>query len=122
MASTNAMPSPAAPNSGFVPAPNAFDRKQVERAIRERVRYRYVTPSLKVVEGGFRIESPCCSRRIDPEGGVVDIAMLLCQRPGEWKLYCKNHTAAQWLLHGTYKWLSDLLEELKKDPQQKFWQ
>jgi len=122
MATTNAIAAPATPNSGSRHQPNAFDRKQVERAIRERARYRYVTPAVKIVEGGFRIESPCCSRRIDPDGGVVDVAMLMCQQPGEWKLYCKDHEAAQWMLHGTYKWLSDLLEELKKDPQQKFWQ
>ncbi len=102
--------------------PNAFDRKRVERAIRERSRYRYVTPVVRNVEGGFQIESPCCSRRVDAEGGVVDIALLLCPQPGEWKLYSKDHSAAQWLLHGTYQWLVELLEELKNDPQQKFWQ
>jgi hypothetical protein len=102
--------------------PNAFDRKHVERALKERDRYLYVTPALRVVEGGFRIESPCCSRRVDADGGVVDVALLLCMRPGEWKLYRKDHSGARWLLHGTYKWLSDLLEELKKDPQQKIWQ
>ncbi|MGO9438894.1 MAG: hypothetical protein ACLP00_31865, partial [Terracidiphilus sp.] len=121
-ATTNTIAAPATRRSGTRDQPNAFDRKQVERAIRERARYRYVTPAVKIVEGGFRIESPCCSRRIDPDGGVVDIAMLICQQPGEWKLYRKDHEAARWMLHGTYKWLSDLLEELKKDPQQKFWQ
>jgi hypothetical protein len=102
--------------------PNAFDRKLVERALRERTRYRYVTPEVRIVEGGFRIESPCCSRRVDVEGGVVDIALLLCQQPGVWNLYHRDHAAAQWLLQGTYAWLSELLEELKKDPKQIFWQ
>jgi len=101
--------------------PNAFDRKHVERAIKQRTRYLYVTPALRVVEGGFRIESPCCSRRVDAEGKVIDIALLLCPQPGKWMLYRKDHLTAKWLLHGTYKWLCDLLEELKKDPQQKFW-
>ena len=119
---TNAIVAPAAPSSGAIHQPNVFDRKQVERALRTRARYKYVTPAVKIVEGCFRIESPCCSRRVDADGGVVDIAMLLCARPGEWKLYCKDHEAAQWMLHGTYQWLSDLLEELKQDPQQKFWQ
>jgi hypothetical protein len=118
MTASNASTAPAI----AVYPPNAFDRKHVERALKERVRYRYVSPALRVVEGGFRIESPCCSRRVDADGGMVDIALLLRSRPGEWELYRKDHPAAQWLLHGTYKWLSDLLEELKKDPQQKIWQ
>ncbi len=102
--------------------PNAFDRKHVERAIQQRTRYLYVTPALHLVEGGFHIESPCCSRRVDAEGGMVDIALLLCPQPGTWMLNSKDHSTAKWLLHGTYKWLCDLLEELKKDSQQKFWQ
>jgi hypothetical protein len=102
--------------------PNAFDRKHVERALRERARYRYVTPAVQIVEGGFRIESPCCSRRVDVDGGLVDVALVLCPQPGEWKLYRKDHSAARWILHDTYRWLFDLLEELKMDPQQKFWQ
>jgi hypothetical protein len=102
--------------------PNAFDRKRVERALRDRTRYLYVTPAVRIVEGGFQIESPCCSRRVDADGGVVDIALLLCPRPGEWKLFRRDHSAAQWVLHGTYQWLAELLEELKNDPQQKFWQ
>lgn len=102
--------------------PNAFDRKHVERAIAQRARYLYVTPMLHVVEGGFRIESPCCSRRVNAEGGVIDIALLLCPQPGDWMLYSKDHSTSKWLLHGRYKWLCELLEELKTDPQQKFWQ
>lgn len=115
---TNA--SPAIPAGLY--RPNAFDRKLLERALRQRTRYLYVSPAVRMVEGGFLVESPCCSRRVDAEGGVVDIALLLCTQPGEWKLYCKDHSEAQWLLHGTYQWLSELLEELKNDPQQKFWQ
>jgi hypothetical protein len=112
----------SAANGEGVYQPNAFDRKHVERAIKQRIRYLYVTPALHIVDGGFRIESPCCSRRVDAEGGTIDIALLLCPEPGVWMLYNKDHSAAKWQLHGRYKWLSDLLEELKKDPQQKFWQ
>jgi hypothetical protein len=118
MATSNASPATAA---GLY-QPNAFDRKLVERALRERIRYRYVSPETQIVDGGFRIESPCCSRRVEADGGVVDIALLLCSQPGAWNLYSKDHATAQWVLHGTYQWLSDLLEELKNDPQQKFWQ
>ncbi len=118
MATSNASPTAAAGHY----QPNAFDRKLVERALRERTRYRYVTPSVRIVDGGLWVESPCCSRRIDTKGGVVDIALLLCPEPGAWQLYRKDHKAEKWLLHGTYQWLSELLEELKNDPQQQFWQ
>ena len=57
--------------------PNEFDRKRIERAIKARKRYRYVTPRVAATANGYRIESPCCSRNIDPEGGVVDVALLL---------------------------------------------
>lgn len=102
--------------------PNAFDRKRIERALADRSRYRYVKPAVRTVEGGFRIESPCCSRRVDANGGVVDIALLRYPEPGRWDLYRKDHAAAEWLLHETYEELGDLLDELKQDPQRMFWQ
>lgn len=40
--------------------PNDVDRKRIERAIKTRKRYRYVSPSVLAVSGGYRIESPCC--------------------------------------------------------------
>lgn len=102
--------------------PNAFERKQVERAVKERARYLYVSPAVRTVDGGFRIESPCCSRRVDAGGGVVDIALIQCPQPRVWELYRKDHSAARWMPHKSYNWLCDLLEELKTDPEQKFWQ
>jgi Protein of unknown function (DUF3024) len=108
--------------TGGLLQPNAFDRKRIERALVERSRYRYVKPAVRMVEGGFRIESPCCSRRIDPDGGVIDIALIHYIEPGVWNLYRKDHTAAQWLLHGTYQRLDGMLEQLKKDPKRLFWQ
>jgi hypothetical protein len=103
-------------------AANAFDRKRVERALAQRSRYRYVKPAVRTVEGGFRIESPCCSRRVDPGGGMVDIALLLHQKPGAWELYRKDHAAKEWIWHGTYEELGELLDELKQDRKQLFWQ
>lgn len=102
--------------------PNAFDRKRIERALAERSRYRYVKPAVRTVEGGFRIESPCCSRRVEPNGGVVDIALLIYRQPGFWDLYRKDHAAAEWRLHDTYGKLGDLLDELKQDPKRLLWQ
>jgi hypothetical protein len=108
--------------TGGISQPNEFDRKRIERALAERSRYRFVKPLLRVVDGGFRIESPCCSRRVDSSGAVVDVALLLHRNQGEWSLYRKDHSAAQWLLHATYETLAALLEQLKVDPDQLFWQ
>jgi hypothetical protein len=102
--------------------PNAFDLKRIERALAERSRYRYVRPAVRTVDEGFRIESPCCSRRIDPDGGMVDIALIRHLQPGGWGLYRKDHGAGEWLLYETFETLGGLLEELKKDPKQVLWQ
>lgn len=40
--------------------PNEVDRKRIECALGSRGRYRYVSPSVKPVKGGYLIESPCC--------------------------------------------------------------
>ena len=50
---------------------------RLERALRERVRYRYVTPNVLREGTSYRIQSPCCSRTVDPSGGVIDIALLV---------------------------------------------
>ena len=103
-------------------APNAFERKQVERALQHRTRYRYVSPLVRAVEGGICVQSPCCSRRVDAEGGVIDIAMLQRDPSGLWQLHHKDHESGEWVLHGTYGLLAELLDVLSLDPQQKFWQ
>ena len=99
-----------------------FERKQIERAIGTRKRYRYVHPRVRVVPEGVLVESPCCSRRIDPDGGIVDIALLQHLDSGGWRLYRKDHASAQWCLHGAYERLADLLEPLKEDSERVFWQ
>lgn len=105
------------------PHPNDVDRKRIERALACRERYRYVSPSVRAVTGGYRIESACCSRNIDPTGGVVDIA-LLQYVPGRhaWQLYRRDHATRQWKLYDTYDRLSQLLERLNTDPERIFWQ
>jgi hypothetical protein len=68
--------------------PNDFDRKRIERALKARKRYRYVTPGVVAVSNGYRIEAPCCSRNIDPNGGIVDVALLLHDEEGAvWQLF-----------------------------------
>jgi hypothetical protein len=102
---------------------NEFDRKRIERALQRRKRYRYVAPTVHMVDGGYRIESPCCSRNIDPDGGIVDVALLQYEAGATpWRLYSKQHRTHQWTLHGLYERLDDLLEQLNADPQRLFWQ
>src|SRR5665647_817969 len=43
-----------------------FMLHRLERALRERVRYRYVQPRVLREGESFRIQSPCCSRNVDP--------------------------------------------------------
>lgn len=105
-----------------IAAPNDFDRKRVERALRDRARYKYVSAKVRTVADGLRIESPCCSRRVEPNGGVVDIALLQFLGTGGWKLYRKDHSAGEWKLYGTYEELTDLLKPLTTDPKRLFWQ
>lgn len=103
--------------------PNEFDRKRIERALAHRKRYRYVAPSVHMVADGYRIESPCCSRNVDPEGGVVDVALLqYINEARPWRLYRKQHSTGQWHLHGLYERLTELLEQLNADPLRLFWQ
>jgi hypothetical protein len=105
------------------PHPNDLDRKRIERALQSRKRYRYVSPSVAAVAGGYRIESPCCSRNIDPEGGIVDVALLLYDTDrAAWQLYRKDHTSGTWEHHSVYERLPDLLEQLNIDAERKFWQ
>ncbi len=103
--------------------PNDFDRKRVERALQARKRYRYVSPSVAMVPQGYRIESPCCSRNVDSNGGVVDVALLLHDAErAVWQLFRKDHGDRTWHLHSTHERLSALLEGLNADPGREFWQ
>jgi hypothetical protein len=103
--------------------PNDFDRRRVERSLRARKRYRYVEPQVHTTTDGYLIESPCCSRNVDPDGGVIDIALIqYVPGPRPWRLYHKNHEADQWLIYSLYSRLVDLLEALNSDPHREFWQ
>ncbi len=103
--------------------PNDLDRKRIERALDQRKRYRYVSPTVSAVTDGYRIEAPCCSRNIDPEGGVVDVALFTYDAEGEvWQLFNKDHTQDTWEFHSSYERLVDLLDLLIVDAERKFWQ
>src|ERR1022692_4982293 len=91
--------------------------KRIERTIAGRRRYRYVSPSVHMVDGGYVVRSPCCSRNIDPDGGVVDVALARFRSaPLPWLLYCKDHDTQQWLLYAAYNQLAEVLSGLRADP------
>jgi len=105
------------------PHPNAFDHRRIERALKARKRYRYVSPSVTAVAKGYRIESPCCSRNVDPTGGIVDVALLIFdEKRAMWHLFRKDHDKRLWEFHSAYRRLIELLEELNADPEREFWQ
>ncbi len=103
------------------PHPNELDRRRIERALKGRQRYLYVEPAVVPVAGGYRVESPCCSRNVDPDGGIVDVALIQF-REGDWRLFRKDHTGGTWAFHSNYPRLGDLLELLNVDADRLFWQ
>ncbi|MFG1424281.1 DUF3024 domain-containing protein [Roseixanthobacter liquoris] len=112
--------SPAAPPSAH---PNELDRRRIARGIKARRRYRYVEPSVGDVDGGYLISSPCCSRNIDAEGGIIDVALLLFEpQNATWRLFWKNHKSGTWELHSVHARLGSLLDQLNLDDERTFWQ
>jgi hypothetical protein len=108
---------------GRFPHPNDLDQKRIERALRARRRYRYVLPKVLAVDRGYRIESPCCSRNIDADGGIIDVALFQYDAEQEvWQIYRKDHRSGAWELHSTLLRLLEVLELLNTDPERKFWQ
>jgi len=108
---------------GAAGQPNEFDFRRILRALEQRRRYRYVTPSLLKTANGYRIQSPCCSRNVDPDGGVVDVALLLFDADkGNWRLLRKDHALGVWEFDSEFPRLTELLAHLNEDPERRFWQ
>lgn len=108
---------------GMPAHPNELDRKRIERALQSRQRYRYVSPRVGCVTGGYLIESPCCSRNIDVDGGIIDVALLHHDATSAtWQLFRKNHETGTWELHGVHQRLMSVTEVLNADPDRVFWQ
>ena len=102
--------------------PNELDRRRIERALRSRQRYRYVSPRVAAIAGGYLIDSPCCSRNIDAEGGIVDVALLHHDAPSAvWQLFRKDHQKGVWELHSTHQRLAEVTDALNADPERVFW-
>jgi hypothetical protein len=102
--------------------PNEFDCHRIERALESRQRYRYVQIAVIPIANGYRIESPCCSRNVEPSGGIIDIARIEHQPAQDgWILFRKNHWDQTWLIHGAFASLQAVLDLLKQDPAREFW-
>lgn len=98
-----------------------FMRPFIERALKDRVRYRYVQPRVLPEGEGFRIEAPCCSRNVDREGGVIDIALLTPSPDGRWRLQSRDHAAGVWDTHAEGLSLGEALDTLCVDAERRFW-
>lgn len=96
------------------------DSVRILDALRERVRYRYVQPVVLPVGAGWKVVSPCCSRNVDDEGGVIDIAWLEPTTLG-WRLHSRDHAAQRWVVQAEASEMSELLDMLCLDSQRVFW-
>jgi hypothetical protein len=96
---------------------------RLERALRERVRYRYVQPNVRAEGDSYRIESPCCSRKVDPTGGMIDIALLVPHegKGNRWCLCSRDHVNHTWVARFQNASLDTLLDLLCVDSDRQFW-
>ena len=103
--------------------PNELDARRIMKRLAQRQRYRYVTPRVVFVENGYQIVSPCCSRKVDAQGGEIDIARLeYAQQEEMWLLFRKNHAAKSWELYMRAVRLDSVLTVLNDDVKREFWQ
>ena len=100
----------------------ALDRRRIERALRERARYKYVHPRVEALGAGWKVVSPNCSRSVTPDGGEIDIAWLLPTGDGAWLLHARDHAAGCWRLVLRAPTLAEALERLVQDEAREFWQ
>lgn len=94
---------------------------RLERALRQRVRYRFVQPQVLHEGESFRIQSPCCSRNVDPSGGMIDIALLVPSAAQRWCLSARDHVNGAWVSRFKDEPLDELLDLLCVDNERQFW-
>ncbi|CAB3671153.1 DUF3024 domain-containing protein [Paraburkholderia rhynchosiae] len=113
----------AAPARDGLRAGRPFDltQRQIEQALRERTRYRYVVPRVLRDGQGFRVESPCCSHNVDANGGLIDIAWLTRDEDGMWHLSARDHASHRWMPQHESTNLAELLDTLCIDRECVFW-
>ena len=116
-ASATVTPDGSVPPSQVV----GFMRPLIERALKDRVRYRYVRPKVLHEGGGFRIEAPCCSRNVNADGGVIDIALLTPAADGHWALHRRDHAAGAWVAWADGLSLGEALDAVCVDAERTFW-
>lgn len=98
-----------------------FMQHRLERALLQRVRYRYVQPLVWREGESFRIQSPCCSRNVDPTGGLIDIALLVPGAAQRWCLFARDHANGVWVPRFEDEALAQLLDLLCVDSERQFW-
>ncbi len=98
-----------------------FLRHKLERALRHRLRYRYVRPRVLREGERLRVVSPCCSRKVDPTGGMIDIALLVPHDDGHWCLCSRDHANSTWEPRHQDASLDVLLDLLCVDSERQFW-
>lgn len=96
-------------------------RAGIERAIARRSRYRYVHPRVESEGDGWKIVSPNCSRRIDKQGGEIDVAWLTPDNEGGWLLFSRDHVRQRWELRARSRRLTDIFDHLVIDREREFW-
>lgn len=94
---------------------------RMQRALRERVRYRYVQPQILREGDCFRIQSPCCSRNVDSSGGLIDIALLIPNGANSWSLCSRDHANQTWVAQLRGQPIDALLDALCVDDARQFW-
>ncbi|MHB1513176.1 MAG: DUF3024 domain-containing protein [Acidiferrobacter sp.] len=102
--------------------PNDVDRRRILRLLKNRRRYRYTQPVVLPGPDGYIVRSPCCSRRIDGTGGVIDIAWLRYRSEHNiWHLYRRDHATEAWVIQSAQASLTEAVAELNNDPARVFW-
>lgn len=114
------MVSPATP-SASVTGPGELVRRRILRELERRSRYRYVRPEVNWRDEGWQVSSPCCSRNVDAEGGVIEIARLEPAKPDLWRLYARDHEAGRWIWQASAARIEELLALVVNHAHRVFW-
>jgi len=104
-----------------VSGPGELVRRRILRELERRSRYRYVRPEVSWHDGGWQVCSPCCSRNVDADGGVIDIARLENPEPDLWRLYARDHVLGRWLWQASAARIEELLALGVEDVHRVFW-
>jgi hypothetical protein len=99
----------------------SLTQARIERALRQRTRYRYVAPRVVAEGAGWLVLSANCSRNIDPAGGEIPIAWLLPDSAGTWTLHARDHAQATWVARDVGLALDLALQQLCSDPERVYW-